>query len=317
MRIATAILSACLPVLACACSSVSFSCSNLSEDRSSVIFVGTVLSPEDPETQALVHGSPIVFKVTERLRGDIGDRIEVYEPRTSCDYSFKVGDSYLVFAYVANGHLITSQLSSTQPLLTASAVLRQLRAINKGRRPASMFGFLGQRTQLNRSQPVSGITIKATSADRTFTTRTEADGSFQFAVLPPESYLVTAELSKGFVPAAPIDARLKRGESCDLGEIRTVADGRIKGRVIDSKMMPEPGFLSIFPAAKNERTSWMGYEVGKRGRFVLSPLPPGQYRLVFRPTSSPRISFYYPEQPSAAIDLRAAQHIDNLTFIAR
>ena len=184
--------------------------SNFLNNKAPVVFVGTVIAPEDP-AQVLLHDSPIVFDVTERLRGNVGTQISIYEHRDSCDYSFTLGKSYLVFAYFYNGRLMTSQLTLTRPTSVASAILRQLRAMNHGQRPASLFGYLGDG---DPPQPSAGVTIEAVSKHRTFRTRSEADGSFEFSDLPPGSYSIKAKLSDGNV--ATTHARLKRGGSYDL-----------------------------------------------------------------------------------------------------
>jgi len=144
MRIAAGILLLCCTNLACACSVVRISC-NFPDDNSPVVFVGTVVSPEDPETQVLLHGSPVVFNVTERIRGNVGKQISIYESRrVSCDFGFELGKSYLVFAYFENGRLTTSELTSTRPTWAAGALVRQLRTLSQGHGPASLFGYLGE-----------------------------------------------------------------------------------------------------------------------------------------------------------------------------
>jgi hypothetical protein len=223
MRIATGILLLCCTSLACACGIVSVSC-NFLDDKSPVVFVGTVISPEDPETQVILHGSPVTFNVTEVLRGDVGKQMSIYEPRSSCDFSFKVSQSYLVFAYVENGRLMTSELTSTRPLWAAGALLRQLRALKHGEPPAALFGYLGEGGPTSE-RPMAGITIEAKSKRRTFTARTEADGSFQFDRLPPGRYSIRANMPKGYM-AARTYARVKTGESCDLEEMSAVPSER-------------------------------------------------------------------------------------------
>ncbi len=316
MKVVGAFLFLCWPVIVSACSAVRVSCNFLDERAAATIFVGTVLSPEDPETEALVHGSPIIFKVTERLRGQIGQQIAIYEPGTSCDYSFKVGESYLVVAFPDGGRLTTSELSSTQPASTAAALIRQLRALNEGRKPASLFGVLLEHSGPNATQPLAGVTIYAGGS----TTRTELDGSFEFSKLLPGLFRVQAELHKPFVATESYPLLVKRGESCDAETLWTSPDGRIKGRVVDSAMKPEKGFLSVFPAGASERDSLMGFDVGKRGKFDLGPLPPGRYRLMFSEKLG-SFNFYYPEktpeQDSPAIDLGEGQHLENVMFVLR
>ena len=221
MRIAEGILLLCYTTLAGACSTVRISCDFLA-DKSPVVFLGTVISPEDPESQVILHNSPVLFNVTERLRGNVGKQISIYEPRTSCDFSFQLGKSYLVFAYLEDGRLTTSELTSTRPTWTAGALLRQLRALSQGRQPVSLFGYVGEGDPTSE-RAMSGITIEASSKHRTFTTRSGADGSFEFTYLPPGLYSI--ELPNGYMPTRTY-ARVKGGESCELEDIWSVHDER-------------------------------------------------------------------------------------------
>ena len=309
----------CCPVLAFGCSFVRIGCNSLG-DRASIVFVGKVLSPEDPATESILHGTPILFEVAERLRGEMEQRINIYEPGTSCDYTFRAGQSYLVFAHLENGRLTTSELTSTRPVLTASALLRQLRALREGRKPAALFGVLSQHSGPSKESPMADVKIRAISNKETFTTKSESDGSFEFGSLAPGEYRVKAELPKVLVPAET-RVLIKRGESCDAETLWTTPDGRISGRVVDRKMTAEPGFLSVFPADLSERDSLQGYDVGKRGHFEIGPLPPGRYRFIFRAKTASQTPFYYPErtaqQPNSAIELGVGQHLDNLTFVLR
>lgn len=194
-------------------------------DKSPVVFVGTVISPEDPETQVILHDSPVVFDVTERLRGDVGKQISIYEQRTPCDFAFRFGKSYLVSAYVYNGRLVTSQLTLTRPVSDAVGILRQLREIKQGQRAASVFGTLGGGDSTGAPRPMGPITLTATSKHRTLTTRSAEDGSFEFKDLPPGIYRIKAESPQGW--RFLTDVRVKHGKSCDLdgmGQMTLLAD---------------------------------------------------------------------------------------------
>jgi hypothetical protein len=118
MRIAGGLLLLGCAGLAYSCSSVQVSC-NFLDDKAPVVFVGTVISPQDPESEVLLHGSPITFRVTERFRGHIGQQVSVYEAGTSCDINFKWKESYVVFAYFQNGRLVTFEGTPTRPTKTA------------------------------------------------------------------------------------------------------------------------------------------------------------------------------------------------------
>ncbi|MGH9439636.1 MAG: carboxypeptidase-like regulatory domain-containing protein [Terriglobia bacterium] len=218
MRIAGGILLLGCAGLAYSCSMVQVSC-NFLDDKSPVVFVGTVISPQDPESEVLLHRSPITFRVTERFRGNIGQQVSVYEAGTSCDFAFKREQSYVVFAYFQNGRLMTSELTSTRSTKTAGALIAQLRAMEEGRRPASLFGYLGE-----GERALGGIRIEAILHGRAFTSQTRADGSFAFAYLPPGDYRLKAQLPKGFTLSRN-SARVKRGESCDLQYLWAIPNG--------------------------------------------------------------------------------------------
>lgn len=176
-------------------------------------FRGNCDPPEVP-AQVLFHDSPVVFNISETLRGNAGKQVSIYDDGTPC-LRFERGKSYLVFAYMQRGRLMTSELTSTRPLWAAGALLRQLRAVNQGKQPASMFGFLRDGGPFGE-RPAPRVTIRATSKHRTFTTRTGADGTFEFRNLPAGPYSIDAGQPDGRTVTKTLGL-VKPRESCDLG----------------------------------------------------------------------------------------------------
>jgi hypothetical protein len=213
MRVALGILLLCCTTVADACGVVTVGC-NFLDYKSPVVFVGTVVSPEDP-AQVLFRDSPVVLNLIETLRGNAVKQVSIYDDGTSCAFSFQPGKSYLVFAYMQRGRLATSELTSTRPLWAAGALLSQLRAVNQGKQPASMFGFLRDGGPFGE-RPASRVTVRATSKHRTFTTRTGADGTFEFKNLPAGPYSIDAGQPDGRTVTKTLGL-VKPGESCDLG----------------------------------------------------------------------------------------------------
>jgi hypothetical protein len=120
---------------------------------------------------------------------------------TACGYPFKEGVEYLVFARGLETNLVTSKCSRTQPAVTATAVLRQLRAIKAGRPVAQIYGFIGTEpypgvSPLSRlsAKAVGSIPIMAVGPRGEFATSSRPDGSFEFTGLPASTYSIQAKL---------------------------------------------------------------------------------------------------------------------------
>jgi hypothetical protein len=120
---------------------------------------------------------------------------------TACGYTFRVGVDYFVSASRWEGRLMTSKCRRTQPAVTATALLRQLRAIKSGKRVAQIYGFIGTEpypgvSPLSRlsAKPVSSISVTAVGTGRKFVTSTRPDGSFEFTRLPASTYHLEVKL---------------------------------------------------------------------------------------------------------------------------
>ncbi len=135
--------------LACSCSDVTPRSCNLLANRDVSIFVGTVVSVENPPKEGDNQGGTARyhFRVDEWLSPDARGEVEVLSGRggADCSFWFETGIPYLVFAYRGdNGELRASVCSNTQPVVDAGSLLTQLRAMHNGKPVARVYGTVRQ-----------------------------------------------------------------------------------------------------------------------------------------------------------------------------
>jgi hypothetical protein len=109
---------------------------------------------------------------------------------SSCTFSFKVGQQYLVYAYNRSGKLTTTSCSRTRPLVDAADDLRHLSTMGD---PANLGRIYGHITESRRHPaedrfldygPVEGILVSVRGAAFVRNGVTSADGRYEIAGLP-------------------------------------------------------------------------------------------------------------------------------------
>ncbi len=120
----------------------------------SVVFVGVVTKtglksiprsvPENAMSTTFKTGdvTSAQFKVEEAFLGVRAAQIEIWGEGTNCDYEFKPGERYLVFAYKNSktGTFHTNICSGTGPLAENNDGLSYLRSVVKQPPGATLFG---------------------------------------------------------------------------------------------------------------------------------------------------------------------------------
>jgi hypothetical protein len=276
------------------------------------------------------------FTIEESFRGvgAAGSEVVVYTGGGGgdCGYPFVPGSSYLVYASLNSGRLYTGTCTETKPLVMAEGVLRELRALRDHLRADDVFGTIdaapkGVRFEdLTGAEPLAGVPVRAIASNGvSFSTMTNDRGVYAFPALPAGIFTIEADLPAGFARPSPSSLAevASGGMACRL-DIFARPDGRIAGTVVDSAGRPASGFVTIEPAdpveaaAARVRGGLPGDRVGANGRFSLPQLPPGRYRLVFHPGRGGQVNFrttfYFPSDPTDAVDLSLGQKINGLLF---
>jgi hypothetical protein len=275
------------------------------------VFVGTVTGESNGAYQ---------FHVTEAFKGVTGDTFEVTVVPGMSFAGFQTGKQYLVFAYtlaVKDGtkYHLARGCGLTQELKYAQAALEQVRAEKKGQRVASVYGMLMRtfpetlRWDESYERGLPGVVVSLQSGSKSYRSRTDEYGVYEFRRLPSGIYQVSADLPPDLTLSDRISNRppssfeLPRNSSfeCDLDALPT---GRIRGYVVgpDGKPLAITS-VELYRAdffAPDRRGAFASQADGKP--FDFFHLPPGDYVLVFNRQNftSPDAPFhrtFYPDAP--------------------
>ena len=263
------------------------------------------------------------IEVEDSLKGNLGKevRIETGSGGGDCGTPLPVGGRFLILATKNDDGKLWTGLDNTTELQNDTASASLVEAVRKSITfgQGSLFGKVsyeaperydaqGHRVADAPWEPVVNMLIRATSANKTFTTITEADGQYEFADLPNGTYTITPTLEPGQTYDKSFYAERY---------IKTVGDGscakvdfplrpttRLKGKVLVPKgeqfaFIPELQDVSLQTVAAvpvglqktNERTGFRA-TVDVDGNFEIWPIAPGDYYVGININSSPT-----PESP--------------------
>lgn len=323
---------------ACNCVRLSTGCDR-GWTEGGTIFLGKVLS---------IDGRFVSFEVMESFRGapKPGEHttITTATDEAVCGYPFATGGKYLVYAVSSGANLETGTCSETAPAVMSSSVLEELRNFSAHRPVSEIFGTVGTGPRGNgwkdlvEITPLAHVPIYAVASKGTrYRTETDDGGAYSFARLPAGIYHVEKKLPAG-LSDRPADltaaAAVSVSRNNSEGAGRRVddfprPDGLISGEVVDRATgRGLAGFVTLEPVDPEEAeaaTHHGGFPGDEtvNGGFILPQLPPGQYRLVFEPSTSPlgrppSNRFYWPPKSGnaddPAIDVPFGKHVENIRF---
>jgi carboxypeptidase family protein len=285
--LATLILGAALAwpaaVDACSCVGSSAPCSEVWP--SDAVFVGQVVS-----TAASARGV-VELTVIEWFRGARPTRsLVAIVGKTTCAYRFEAGRSYFVYARrTQQGHLSASICSRTRPVQDAAddlAYVRSLSTIVPGS-PARIHGrvVLWEYPWTNATiKPIPGVAITATGGGRTFSVVANERGEFEVTGLPLGIYELVPTPPNGFAAdTRTVEVHDPRG--CGTTPLFIQYDGRVTGRVVDSRGTPIPALaLELVREADVDPSGGSRKQFVRTsadGSFEIRRLPPDAYVLGF------------------------------------
>jgi hypothetical protein len=165
---------------------------------------------------------------------------------SSCDFQFKEGETYLVFARrTTDGRWTTSECDGTRPLSEATEHLAYLESIPELEAGGQIYGTV-ERTVADRARPheavakpVANVTVVATAGSQRFTTTTDAEGKYEMRV-PAGVYTIRPIVPDTVRVYRDRQTHLVAARGCALTNFGIVSDGRIEGRVVDTDGAPVP-----------------------------------------------------------------------------
>jgi len=279
-----------------------------------VVFVGLVtktatvrskgLMPSTALSTTLMNGATTAhFKVEENLLGIKMAEVDVLGEGTSCDFHFKEGTRYLVYAYRSQDGttLHTNICAGTAPVLESFIHVSYLRGL-KNQPSGSVFS--GRIMRESSGRPSQDTTVTIESGGRLSSARTNVRGEFTFTNLSGGKYRVRTVPRANF---SSIDVMAQHPQTeweitiPDHGclhewfEIRP--EGAISGQLTGKTGSSDDLWLDIVFADRTNTTrkELPQARVNAAGTFEFSFLPPGKYLVGFNLNSGPYRDYPYPE----------------------
>jgi hypothetical protein len=330
------------PMVGHACSCMDAPC-NPAWKRGEVVFLGevtakeTIPRAENNATYSLTGRVAVHFSVHEMFAGQLAtEKDTVIFTGTGggdCGYPFAVGQTYLVYANKYQERLTTGICSPTRPAVTASALLEQLRALTTSPEPATLFGMIGTAPRGNgygdliESKALPNVRVRAISSKGSdYSVTSNGQGAYSFSWLPADTYRLEIDLPSGLSTWQQDSGKAlsisigndQKSRGCSV-DVFARPDGRISGVVVDPDGTAVPGFVTIVSAdppqgaTDRQRAGLVGFE-SSDGKFLLTQIPPGRYRLLFYPKINGQVSFRNAPARSEPIDIGFGQHVENYQF---
>lgn len=273
-------------VHACSCTPRSTTCGPPGEFwRASDVFTARVVTIErvthTAERRVEVH-------VIERWRGNVppaGARVAVFtRPSSLCGYPFREGRDYVIYgSRTEDGRIATSTCSRTAPVERAAEDISYARDALKGIVPAGrIVGDIRLKSRGRRSQGVPDVPVVLTNAAMLSSTLTDRQGRYTIELPAAGRYNLDVRLPETHYAIQPrqiVDA--PHPHSCIQRDIDLLFNGRIHGRVIDSKGggvagLPVAHVLLQDSPRPRERTSVLTRDDGS---YEIERLPPGPFEI--------------------------------------
>ena len=283
------VASAPAPAAACRCIAPGPPCDAVWQ--ANALFVGRVISIEPSPAADSQLGNRVELQVVEAFRGVTTATVMVGSGPGDCAFPFVVGESYLVYAHQpGQGTLTTGLCTRTRRMADAGDDLAYARSLSTIG-PATLGTIRGRvllpvRSQKggNQQTPMPALTVTARGAAIALSATANERGEYTLTGLPIGRYELIADPPAGYQATAHVvDLRDPRG--CGSTDLFVRYDGRVTGRVVDSRSAAVPGLpIELVPlaeAGENGSSVDLAAWTTADGSFEIRLVPPGHYVLGF------------------------------------
>lgn len=269
---------------------------------SSVVFVGTVLSVDNPskaeeERPLRDDGTGVAhyrFHVDEAFFGTHSSEIDVYSGRggADCSFHFKAGHQYLVFPYHnKDGRLFATFCNQTRGYSATDPLISELRAARDHKPVASVFGTLERAVEPYsgpyQTEPLPQIEVRLTGEgqSQTFRAITDADGVYRVYGVPAGKFKVSANLPRTLQLTGPYADELGTLEfpanACYEQSLLAQPATSIHGHVLDESGAVVRGAVELLRGDSYVPDSSGPWDISGEDGFEFKNIAPGSYILVF------------------------------------
>ena len=249
------------------------------------VFVGRVTAVRRVGTARMV-----ALTVVDGFRGVAESSVDALMDTSAspCRVSFRIGGEYVIYATRSAGGGLSIVCPRTREVEDAGSDLSYARDI-RGGKPAP--GFIGGRvlvSPLNLSgkpvappTPAAGITVTVARDTVSETAVTDAGGEFRVPIQARGSYRVTVDVPQRFYSSTrETVVAINDPRGCASVSAMLHDDGRVAGRVLDTKGTPVAG-LTIEVGVASARG--VRAVTDRNGSYEVSRLPAGRYTVSIPP----------------------------------
>ncbi len=248
------------------------------------------------------------FAVNQSFRGISGTSVEAITGNGGgdCGYPFKVGESYLVYAYQdpKDNKLYAGICSRTRLLSEADEDLQYIQSLGTALAGGTIYGTVNRLRPVNEETsyqslgPMSGLRVSVEGSGGKFESLTDSKGEFRLTGLPAGSYKVRPAVPEGFWPAHSESKVVLKDKGCAVVYFSLQLNTSLSGRVLNESGGPASKIMvDLVPASQinepHQRNNRF-VQADEEGRFEFRSVPAGEYLLGVRLSRISEPSFPYP-----------------------
>jgi hypothetical protein len=174
--------------------------------QADAVFVGRVTANEARQADDQPSETVATLTVFRMFRGEPRPSIVLGGMITSCSYRFRIGETYLVFAFRgANGRFHASECAGTKPLADAESDIATIETLPSLSPLGWIYGTVSRAVRDPETRAIRGgvavdVPVTLTSPGTRASVLTDHNGRFEFTGLAPGTYSVQP-------PSPPLCAR--------------------------------------------------------------------------------------------------------------
>jgi hypothetical protein len=271
--------------------------------QSSAVFAGMVTQRTSPNLPAEQNkrGSAFLtvrfaFSVVKAYRGDLENEVQVSSGLGGgdCGYPFRVGERYLVYAYVdpETKELSTSICTLTKPLVDAGKDLDYIRTLKTEPAGTRLYGSVHDFTRTRTGSRITpellaGAGIELKTPQSILHQVSDKDGTYEWKGLQAGKYQMSVKLENYLsLSLSGIDLNLP-GEGCFALDLAVESNGQIEGRVLDDQGNPQSFQRVELADSEGNGLGEFHVETDQEGHYQFSGVRPGDFLLGVNLSSPP------------------------------